>query len=237
MSDRAQHPRGSERGNRYSPTGMEVLTGVTRSLVPLDVLLPEHLDIRDIAYGLANQTRFTGHNPLQPSIAQHSLAVCWIAGELYGRSDFGGRGAGVSLALCRAALLHDAAEAYVGDCSGAVKLMMRRLTWGAGADAPVTASSMSPFDELEDSVQAVVEERFDCAPTGYEEIVHEADILACAYEMSRGAWCPESAPPAWIYASAALERSYAYVPRCGPEGYDDHGYGAFLRRAAELGIR
>lgn len=60
---------------------------------------PEHINIIDIAHGLAYQCRFNGQTSSFYSVAQHSLIVASL----------------VPGHLRKAALLHDAAEAYVGD--------------------------------------------------------------------------------------------------------------------------
>lgn len=207
--------RGSENGNRYSDTGREIRA---HSGQMIDLAAPVAMSIADIATSLAAQVRFAGHNPLQPTIAQHSLAVERIAAELYMRSDFGGRPARrlgeQVLALQRAALMHDAAEAYVGDTVGAVKKLMR-----AGGD-------VSTFDTLEDRAMAAIVERYGCSDEGWEEIVHEADVLACTYEMQ--GWHPDAAPPAWLRMGWFPWRCYIDL---------DGGKTAFIRRAAELGMR
>lgn len=74
--------RGSENGNRYSPTGIEELTRSGEMISLLDPR-PEQIHMKDIAAHLAAQVRFNGACPLQPTIAQHSLAVEHIAQQLY----------------------------------------------------------------------------------------------------------------------------------------------------------
>lgn len=206
-------PRGSEEGNRFSPTGVEMLTGVTKRMVPLDNPQPEHIDIRDIARALSAQVRFAGHCALQPTIAQHSLAVEWVAAELLGRTRAQEVGAAP---LRRAALMHDSAEAYVGDLIGAVKLLLRSRKAGA----------ISEFDHLEARVMVAIEKRYDCAPLPeHRALIHEADCLACSYEMAYDGWCPAAQPPVWVARSAYLARAYGSV---------GGGVGAFLRRARAL---
>ncbi len=69
---------------------------------------PSQIDIGDIAHGLAFQCRFNGQTSRFYSIAQHSLMVASILPDH----------------LKLAGLLHDAAEAYVGDVVQPLKLLL-----------------------------------------------------------------------------------------------------------------
>lgn len=199
---------------------------------------PELIFMEDIAAGLAHQERFTGHCPLRPTIAQHSLAVEHIAQELWA-ATVATRTAPFNLS--RAALMHDAAEFLVGDCTGAVKKLMR----SAEADNPYDMRSpekaavegfVSPFDELETRAERAIVARFGCAPDGWEEIIHEADYIACAYEMAYGGWCADAVPPEWLKHDLYLKRCYR-PPMTGAVGEQhDGGEAAFLRRARALGM-
>jgi uncharacterized protein len=71
---------------------------------------PAAIDIGDIAHALANQCRFGGHCRRFYSVAQHSCLVADLTS---------GRRADAETALW--ALLHDAAEAYLGDVPHPVK--------------------------------------------------------------------------------------------------------------------
>ena len=71
---------------------------------------PEQLDIADITRALANTCRFGGHCRSFYSVAQHSV----IVSELVER-----RGGDVEDVF--AALMHDAAEAYLGDMPHPIK--------------------------------------------------------------------------------------------------------------------
>lgn len=64
----------------------------------------DHIEIKDIAFSLANQCRFNGHVAFY-SVAEHSVAVAsYLPNHLR-----------------LAGLLHDAAEAYLSDIPGPVK--------------------------------------------------------------------------------------------------------------------
>src|SRR5690606_36354667 len=65
-------------------------------------LTASDIDIRDISASLANVCRFGGHVETFYSVAQHSVFVCRYVMK---------RDPSMGLA----ALLHDAAEAYIGD--------------------------------------------------------------------------------------------------------------------------
>ena len=82
----------------------------TRSGRQVNLLDPQYsqIDIGDIAHGLAYQCRFNGQTSRFYSIAQHSLMVASILPDH----------------LKLAGLLHDAAEAYVGDVVQPLKVLL-----------------------------------------------------------------------------------------------------------------
>lgn len=82
----------------------------TRSGRQVSLLNPQpgQIDIGDIAQGLAYQCRFNGQTSRFYSIAQHSLMVASILPDH----------------LKLAGLLHDSAEAYVGDVVQPLKLLL-----------------------------------------------------------------------------------------------------------------
>lgn len=88
---------------------------VTHSGIPFNVKWPsyESINIEDIAHSLAFQCRFTGHCKEYYSVAQHSVYVCQQV--LVTDNPF---------KIRLAALLHDAAEAYLGDVASPIKALL-----------------------------------------------------------------------------------------------------------------
>jgi hypothetical protein len=99
---------------------------------------PEQLDPGDIARALANQCRFGGHSRVFYSVAQHSVIVSELVEQ---------RGGDAEDAF--AALMHDAAEAYLGDMPHPVK---HRSALGAA------------YREVEDNLEHAIRERFGIRP-------------------------------------------------------------------------
>lgn len=91
----------------------------------------EDLDIRDIAHSLSLQCRFNGHCSEFYSVAEHSVRV---AGQL-------------SEELALWGLLHDAAEAYLGDLTRPLK-RQDQAQW---------------FNDAEDRLLAVIAETYGLA--------------------------------------------------------------------------
>lgn len=80
----------------------------------IDVRAPQASDINvyDIALALSRLARFNGHGNRMWTVAQHSILVSHIA-ENQALADWKDERDARRLALC--ALMHDAAEAYIGD--------------------------------------------------------------------------------------------------------------------------
>ena len=89
---------------------LSIETGIIQTLTGKQFSLfeptPEMIDIRDIAAGLSNKGHFSGLTPSYFSIAQHCVMVC----DEFAFWDFF-----IDPKLKLLALLHDAAEAYIGD--------------------------------------------------------------------------------------------------------------------------
>lgn len=76
------------------------------------------IDIRDIAHGLANNCRWTGHTRVFYSVAQHCVFASYLT----------------PLAHRLAGLLHDGAEAYVHDTPSPLKWHLKGQGFTAFAD-------------------------------------------------------------------------------------------------------
>lgn len=97
--------------------------------VNITELEPDMVSLEDIARSLSNICRFNGHVPNFYSVAQHSIFVAnWLLGQ------------GYSNEIVLTGLLHDAAEAYVGD-------MMRPLK-----RVPAMEAVFKPIEEKAISV-------------------------------------------------------------------------------------
>lgn len=129
----------------------------------LDRIAPDDVDIMDIAHALSRVCRFGGHTPYHYSVAQHSIMVSKM----------------LPIELAFVGLMHDAAEAYVGDTIYPVK-------------------QMCPHDnelkELEDRVWTAIVEKFNLsayqgiyfsgARWEMDEAVKDADLRALMVEAS-----------------------------------------------------
>lgn len=126
---------------------MDYHTTVLGLELHLDAPTPEQITIDDIAHGLGNTCRNAGQVRRFYAVAQHSVLVSQLVPE--------------ELAL--AGLLHDAAEAYLGD-------------------VPSGAKERSPgYRALEDRIMAVIAERF-ALPWPLPPEIKEADRVALATE-------------------------------------------------------
>ncbi|QYF92808.1 phosphohydrolase [Massilia sp. PAMC28688] len=107
----------------------------------------DQVAIEDIAHGLAYQCRFNGQTQQFYSVAQHSLIVASL----------------VPTDLRLAALLHDAAEAYLGDMVKPLKVLL------------------PAFAAIEEAVTAIIATTFAVDFSDYAPI-KRADLIALATE-------------------------------------------------------
>lgn len=123
-----------------------------------DLLDPQvdQVDIRVIAHALARICRFGGHTRQFYSVAQHSVVVSYHVPPPYALHG----------------LLHDAAEAYIGDVVRPLKLVLNQI-------------SGNKYRAFEAKIEAAICKRLGIVWTAdAEAAVREADELALATEAS-----------------------------------------------------
>jgi uncharacterized protein len=128
-----------------------LVTTVSGKRVDVANMRPEDVCCCDIAHALSNICRFGGHTPHFYSVAQHSIVVADMLPKH----------------LRLAGLLHDAAEAYVGDMV-----------------APLKHGMISrEYSEIEDAILRVIGKRFDVDLVPKHPAVRLADRRACLTEF------------------------------------------------------
>lgn len=116
---------------------------------------PEQIEAKDIAHALSMICRFGGHSGNHYSVAQHSLHVSQVV-------------RGVDESYYLEGLLHDAAEAYVGDLPTPLKVLC------------------PDFKRLEKRFESAVRKRFglpEIMPPACAEVVKFADQIVLAAEV------------------------------------------------------
>lgn len=131
---------------------------ITNSGATFDIQKPrvEMLEINDIAHALSMLCRYNGHVPAFYSVAEHSVRVAqWLENQ------------GQVASVCLAGLLHDAAEAYIGDMVNPMKQI---------PDLGVV------FRAYENTIDALVAEKWRLSYP-LHEMVKEADHQVYKWEV------------------------------------------------------
>lgn len=136
----------------------------------------EDVHIEDIAHALAICNRFAGHTTVPYSVAQHSVMIArtFAPGSLERKW----------------ALLHDAAEAYIGDMTRPLKKL----------------GEMDGYAVVEDCVMEAIRERFGLAHDSCPQKVKDADLAMLRSEqrdLVRGAEGWRNAP--CLYPGGAVK--------------------------------
>jgi hypothetical protein len=169
---------------------------VTASGRCLDLLISRPEDVKpiDVAHALSNVCRFGGHVREFYSVAQHSVLVSRLVPPGY----------------ALAGLLHDAAEAYVGDLVRPLKALLQ------------------DFAGIEARVAAAVAARFGVDPSAFDSPeVRRADTVALLTE--RRDLLPE-ATGAWAEDASGLSPDRARIQPRGPR----KARAEFLQRLHDL---
>jgi 5'-deoxynucleotidase YfbR-like HD superfamily hydrolase len=167
----------------------------THSGLFFDFLNPQRdqIDIRDIAIALSNVCRFTGHVDAFYSVAQHSVHVSRLVPPEH----------------AFAGLMHDAAEAYIGDVAKPLKLLL------------------PDYKAIEDRVEAAVFAAFGL-PAKLPECVKRADLVALSTEKRD---LKRHSPQLWDCLGAVRPDLARILPASPVQAY-----WMFMRRFDELVI-
>lgn len=178
---------------------------ITRSGRKFDLAAPtaDMVDPADIAHSLSMQCRFNGHTNRFYSVAQH----CYLVADL------------VPAEHQLAALLHDAAEAYVGDLVRPLKHGMREFANDHGDECL--------YDLTERRVWIAICQRFDLDPH-LPDCVKHADLVALATEKRD---LMPSHPEPWP-CLAGIQPHGGYIDPWQPSYAAIHYHGRLLQLLA-----
>ena len=171
----------------------------TFSGLAFDLVEPDRsmVSIKDIAISLANQCRYNGHTKRYYSVAEHCIYVSRVLP--------------VDLAFC--GLMHDAAEAYVGDVTSPLKTLL------------------CEFSDLEGRVWQAICARFGL-PVELPEAVHVADVRMAITEAE---YLMAPAPRPWKLRGDPFELREIGLDYSGQFGLPPReAHRRFLERFAEL---
>jgi hypothetical protein len=147
--------------NHFGPSCLETWTGRK-----VDLLDPDWREIEywDVAHGLANTCRYGGHVERFYSVAEHSLLVADLLVHMGHEPDS---------QMVLAGLLHDAAEAYLGDVIAPLKWLLRQSTRGATTGAEQTGALAPDYDTLSERMDLAICRRFESHPDDAQALLRK----------------------------------------------------------------
>jgi 5'-deoxynucleotidase YfbR-like HD superfamily hydrolase len=157
-------------------------TFTRRKVTPMD-LSAEMICIEDIAHSLSRLCRYNGHTAGFLSVAEHCVHVSKIVAETH--PEFALEG-----------LLHDAAEAYLGD-------MVRPLKH---------LPEMQVFRDADERAEAAIAGKFELTYP-WPKVVHDADRIRLMVEIdtlrhsARAAMTPDAAKGAFLATYSLLRET------------------------------
>lgn len=126
---------------------MNTYTTHSGQVFDLDFIKPENVSIEDIAHSLSFQCRFNGHTNRFYSVAEHSLVLRDLVRKESGIQNLNRR---------IAAMLHDAAECYLGDITKPAK---ERLFIGEAVEGQILRVIFEafgiPFSSFDEELKAL----------------------------------------------------------------------------------
>ena len=154
----------------------------------------EDIDIEDIAHGLAYTCRFNGQTTEFYSVAQHSLMVADLVAD----------------ELKLEALMHDAAEAYLGDVVKPLKVLLPEFCVIEGQGSNIIAAAFKLGDCCRAAIKradliALATEKRDLMPNSIEPWVYLAGIEELPISLSP--MSPQAAKLAFIKRFTELQSS------------------------------
>lgn len=132
-----------------SRKGGSIQTFTGNIFFPLDPRL-EDIDLEDVAHGLSNKARFTGHTYRLYSTAEHNVRVSWCVRDILGGS----------LMEQYVATHHDDSDSFLPDVPTPLK-RLPEFAW---------------FREIENITQGLCFDKFGCVVKDYS-IIKRADII------------------------------------------------------------
>ena len=141
---------------------------------------PESIDLASIAWALSRVARYGGHSRKWWSVANHSVTLAVLCHRMK-----------LPIEYQRAAVLHDACEAYNGDMVRSMKNLLPE------------------FKPIENRIQAVIEEKYGLSrdPEIHRTVKH-LDLAIIKYECE--ALFPQR-PLTWNWEKAMAEGTYPVI--------------------------